>query len=471
MSEQKSPAVETLRLKSQIGYGLGNFATMIGKQAPKQLSLPVYNITLGVSPSSVSLILASGRLFDAFIDPFVGHWSDRSQTRWGRRRPFIFLGSILTGMFFALMWVFPRGLGENAYLAYYAVTSLLFYFALTLYSVPWYALGYEMAETYDQRTKLMAFPTAIGPVAQILVAWLFAFTQLDIFSDTIEGIRAVGLGAGVILVAFGLMPFFWVKEKALPVVPKTLKVKPPSFLDGMKASAKNRPFRSLTIAFTLILIGTSMVGGLGFYVHTYVLFGGDTKAASILNGWAGTLTQVVTIVCTPLAVKLSTRFGKKEVFMAAIACGVARMGILWFLLDPAHPNLVLINAALYGMESAAIFMLCHAMIADVCDLDELECGARREGLFGAVYAWIFKTGIALSYGLSGYILTGIGFDRALGGAQAGTTLLWMKIAYCVAPAAAFIAALFVLRGYTLNRSGAEVVRLKLAERHIQTQAG
>jgi len=364
------------------------------------------------------------------------------------------------------MWLFPRGLSEGAYIAYFVTTSFLFYFALTLYSVPWYALGYELAEDYNERTRLMVFPSAIGPLAQIAVAWLYALTQLDYFTDTIEGIRAVGIGAGVVLMIFGLFPVFLVKERPVPVVmPKAGRPKGPSLFDGIKASARNRSFRSLTLSFTFVLIGTSMIGGLGFYVNAYYLFGGDTKQAAILGGWTGTITQVVTILCTPLAARLACRFGKKEIFRAGIIWSVGRTALLWFLLDPAHPNLVLINAVLFGIESAAIFMLCHAMIADVCDLDELEHGVRREGLFGAVYAWIFKTGIALSFGASGYVLVWIGFDRALGGAQDPGTLQAMKLAYCVLPGLAALIALWMLRGYSLSRTRSEEVRAALTARH------
>lgn len=464
LSESPPPPSAPLSFKTKLGYGLGNFACMVGKQAPKQLSMPIYNVALGVSPGSVGAVLATSRIWDAVIDPFVGHWSDRYQGIRGRRLPFIFWGSILSGLFFASMWLFPRGLSETAYVAYFVVTSFLFYLALTIYSVPWYALGYELAEDYDERTRLMVFPTAIGPVAQILVAWLYAFTQMDFFTDTIDGIRAVGIGAGVILTIFGLMPAFMVKERIVPIQTTRQRAKPPSLMAGMKAAARNRPFRNLTLAFTLILVGVSMVGGLGFYVNSYYVYGGDTKAASILNGWAGTVTQVTTILCTPLAARLACRYGKKEIFQAGIIWSVFRMVLLWFMLDPDHPWLLLVNAFLFGVESASIFMLCHAMIADVCDLDELEHGTRREGLFGAVYAWIFKTGIALSYGISGYLLIGIGFDRSLGGAQSPATLHWMKILYCVVPALSALAALWAMKSYSLNRGRAEEVRAELGRR-------
>ncbi|MDR2673939.1 MAG: MFS transporter [Opitutaceae bacterium] len=470
MSQTPPPSGRPLPFKTKLGYGLGNLSVMTAKQAPKQLALPIYNVALGVNPGAVGTLLALGRVWDAVTDPLVGYWSDKTVTRWGRRKPFILAGAISTSVFFAAMWMFPRGLAAAQYLGWFAAASFLFYLALGFFSVPWYAMGYELADSYDERTKLMAFPSALGPVGQILVGWLYWFTQRNMFADTVEGVRWVGMGAGAILLLFGLAPVLLVKERPLPPAPAPPpptaaqgKQKPKtSFIAGVKAAMDNGPFMRLTAAFTLIVVGTSMVGGLGFYVHVYYLFGGDTKAASALVGWHTTLWLVCSMCMTPLMAWLSVRFGKKEIFIAGLAWGVLRMAALWFLLVPAHPWLVLANAVLAGVDNAAIFMLCHAMIADVCDLDELHNGTRREGLFGALYGWFFKTGIALSFAVSGYVLAWIGFNRDLGGAQPPGTLLLMKACYCGIPALMFLAALAVFARYPISRRVADDIRARLA---------
>jgi glycoside/pentoside/hexuronide:cation symporter, GPH family len=469
---ETTPTPAPLSLRTKVGYGLGNLAVMVGKQAPKQLSLPIYNVALGVNPGVVGTLLALSRVWDAFTDPFVGHWSDRVRTRWGRRKPFIFVGAILTALFFASMWMFPRGMTPGGYVVYYAVSSLFFYLALTVFSVPWYAMGYELARTYDERTRLMAFPAAIGPLGQILVGWLYWFTQLDYFEDTIEGVRYAGTGAGLILLIFGLMPVLLVRESGnhTTVAPARPRAERWSFFRGVRDAMRNGPFMRLTVAFTLVIVGTSMVGGLGFYVHAYYLFGGDTRAAGALGGWHMTVMLVCSMLATPLAARLSVRFGKKEIFLAALVWAAVRTVLLWFLLQPNLPWLVLLNSALNGVDNAAIFMLCHAMIADVCDFDELENGTRREGLFGALYGWFFKTGIALAFGVSGYVLVWIGFNRDLGGNQDPQTLWWMKTAYCGVPALAFLMGLAVLARYPISRRVAEDVRLELARRHADTLA-
>jgi glycoside/pentoside/hexuronide:cation symporter, GPH family len=111
-------------------------------------------------------------------------------------------------------------------------------------------------------------------------------------------------------------------------------------------------------------------------------------------------------------------------------------------------------------------MLCHAMIADVCDMDELGSGERREGLFGALYAWVFKTGLALAFAMSGYILVLAGFDQALGGAQSENTLLLMKLCYCGIPVLFFLLALIVFLRYPITRQVADDVRRQLDARKV-----
>jgi glycoside/pentoside/hexuronide:cation symporter, GPH family len=343
---------------------------------------------------------------------------------------------------------------------------------LSLFCVPWYALGYELAPNYDERTRLMAFPSILGPVGQIFVSWLFPLTQLPIFTDTMHGIRWVGSGAGLVIVIFGLIPAFFLKERFGSVRAPGEKKKPrQSLLAGLKSAAKNGPFLRLTAAVTLVLIGISMVGGLGFYVFVYYLYGGDKSAGSVLLGWHFTIQLTANMLLAPLMAKLSVRFGKKEVFLAAIGWGCLRSTVLWFLLDPAHPWLVLINAVMMGVDNVAIFMLCHAMIADVCDVDERDCGSRREGLFGSLFSWVFKNGIALSYALSGFILVWIGYEPAKGAAQLPITMESMKTFYSIVPAIFLLLAFWVFYKYPISRRVATEVRAELDARKLAESSG
>lgn len=205
---------ERLSLKTKLCFGVGNFSVLIGKLAPKQLSLPIYNDALGVSSAAIGTTLAVTRIADAAIDTLMGHISDRTVSRWGRRRPYIFVGALLTGLFFAAIWLFPRGFSPHFYIIYFAATSALFYLALTVFSVPWYALGYELPPNYDERTRLQSFSNAFGLLAQIAVAWFYAATQVKFFPDIFVGIRVVGLVAGALLIGVGLIPALLIRESS-----------------------------------------------------------------------------------------------------------------------------------------------------------------------------------------------------------------------------------------------------------------
>lgn len=457
-----------LSFATKLCFGIGNFPVIISKLAPKQLSLPIYNDLLGINPGLIGGILAALRIVDAATDTIMGHISDRTETRWGRRRPYIFLGAILTGSFFAAIWMFPRGLSHAGYVAWFIIASSLFYLALTVFSVPWYALGYELPQNYDERTRLQAYANFFAPLGQIMVAWFYPITQLPVFGDPVTGVRFMGALAGLVLVAFGLVPAIFVREPHAEQNGKSSRPRAnASFWDGAKAAAQCRPFVRLTVAFTLILVGVSFAHSLTFYLATYFLYEGNRAAASLLLGWTFTISCLCSMLLTPVAAKLSVRFGKKEIFLLALGWGIVRSALLWFLLDPAHPWLLLVNSALAGFDGAAIFMLCHAMISDICDLDELQSGQRREGLFGALYGWVYKTGNALSLLGVGSMLIAIGFKTSSEGealAQSSQTLFFLKLSYCLIPMTGFICGLLLMHRYELTRAAVEEIRIKLARK-------
>lgn len=208
-ASQPSPA--GVPLGQKLAYAAGNTATIVGKQAPKGHAYQIYNIELGVSPDRIGMVIALSRLWDAIADPIMGAFSDRFTSRWGRRVPFIFAGSILSGIAFALLWWFPAGRSDGFYLAWFAVCAILFYTTFAIYAVPWYALGYELTADYDERTRIMAYAQVFNAVALVIVSWLYFFVQQ--FDDVFTGIRWVGTVTGIGITVFGLIPAFFNKER------------------------------------------------------------------------------------------------------------------------------------------------------------------------------------------------------------------------------------------------------------------
>lgn len=458
---------------TKLAYGLGNVAVMIAKQAPKRLSFPIYNIGLGVNSAWIGTLFSLMRIWDAFTDPLVGHLSDRCSSRYGRRKPFIFIGAILTGIFFAAIWLLPRGFTPVGYMVYLSITLLLFYTALTILSVPWYAMGYELSEDYDERTSLFAFPSFFSPLSQIAVGWLYFLTQRSFFEDTIEGVRWVGSITGLFLIVFGLIPVLFVKERVViePTVERSSARKKPGFFKSLGLTMSCKPFLMISLTIAGILLASALVGSLHFYINIFYIYDGDRSAASTTIGWYWTAVYGVAAVLVPLISWLAVKFGKKAVFQFALFWGVLVMAARWFLYTPDMPYLQLLDGVMYAFLDAAVFLLCQSMIADVCDFDELENGTRREGAFAAVFGWMFKSGLALGAFISGILLASIGFDKAVTGVPEPATLDTIRFMFAAIPGMIFLIMFVVMFFYPLTKKRMALIREKLNERNTSYTQG
>ncbi len=455
---------------TKLAYGLGNVAVMIAKQAPKRLSFPIYNIGLGVNAAWIGTLFSLMRIWDAFTDPLVGHLSDNLRSRFGRRKPFILVGAILTGVFFAAIWLLPRGLSPVGYMVYLSVTLLLFYTALTVLSVPWYAMGYELSDDYDERTKLFAFPSFFSPISQIAVGWLYFLTQRTFFEDTVEGARWVGSITGLLLIVFGILPVLFVKERDIkvPLTEPVAKKPKPNFLQNLKQSLSCRPFLLIAFSISGILMASAIVGSLHYYINIYYIYGGDSEAASTTIGWYWTAVYGMAALLVPVISWLAVRFGKKAVFQASLFWGVLVMAARWFLYTPDMPYLQLLDGVMYAFFDAAVFLLCQSMIADVCDFDEQQHGIRREGVFAAVFGWMFKTGLALGAFVSGILLAYIGFDKAVTEQPSAETLHTMRVIYSVVPGVIFLTFFLLMFLYPLTKQRMNEIGEDLRSRRTES---
>lgn len=449
---------------------------MIGKQAPKTFSYQIYNIELGIiSPIMIGNVIFLSRLIDAIANPIMGDITDKCTSRWGRRRPYLILGSILSALCFSLLWMIPRELSDIGYLLYFGALSILFYLALTVYTVPWYALGYELTTDYHERTRVMAYPSFVAPFAAILVGWMYNITYWDIFSDRIEAIRWVGCLTALAMLCTGLVTAFFTKEPLHTPQSKdqtkrekvsALGKERSGLFTNIKQSLACKPFRMLSLTIAFILLGSNMIRGLESYVTVYYLYHGDKEPASALLAWHSTVSTILTLAIVPVITKLATRYGKQPIFAGALYLALAGTLGKLFLYTPAWPYLSLIVSILVAPAMAAIFMLVQAMLADVCDLDELHYHNRREGMYGAVYAFLFKTGISIAFLFSGYVIASTGFNQEIGGAQSESTLQGLRLLFAFIPAAAFTIGIFFIHQYDLDEKQVRLIRDQLNARKI-----
>lgn len=447
----------------KLAYGAGAVAENAMQNGIGNMANPFFNVALNVAPSLLGMAAMVFRIWDAVTDPVMGWISDRTESRWGRRRPYIIGGAVIGGLLFALMWWCPRGMSTTFYFSWYLIVSILFYTAFTVFGVPYVALGYELSPDYHERTRVMSFRTWFQSVAGICIQWMFWFTQRDLFADTVEGMRWIGIGMGAVILLSGVAPGLFLKERELTPEERSAnreKVKLSHVLSVLRVA----PFRWVLVALTMAMIGLFTVAILGFYINVYYVFGGDLKAASTIIGFSGSFYHLCCMASVPLIAWTSTRIGKKAALQIYIIVAVLGTLLKWNLFTPENPWLQLVVTGLMAPGLSAVWTLLASMTADVTDYDELDNGTRREGAFGAIFGWTQKLGFALCFFIAGLVLEWTGFDAELGGNQPAHTILWMRVLYSVIPAAGLLGAMLCIWRFPITEKTANEVREKLDAR-------
>jgi len=431
----------------------------MGVNAPKQLASSVYNIILGINPVWVGTMLMIARIFDALLNPVMGMISDNARMRWGRRKPYIAVGSILCAITFPLIWCVPRGLSPTVTMVWFCVTLLLFYLFYTIFCVPYLALQIEMTPDYHERTRVNAYRSLFGALAGVIAVWALRGAQWSGFPDVFIGLRVMGavLGAFFLLGLFSL----FAKERYRHLAAKQEKE---SLVSGFRSTFGNGPFRLLMGLTLVFIIGTYTVQIFMVYVNMYYVCGGSLAQATTLSGWYSTVNLVAVFVMIPPLTAASKRWGKERTLMGCLLIGSVGAIAKWFLFDPRWPYAQLVLPFLFAPVETGFWILVQSMKADVVDWDEHTSGVRREGAYAAISAWVQKFSVALTNSVGGLLLVWIGFEQSLGVNQPVGTITYMRILFSGGPLIAFALGLFLLLRYPLTQERMQQVRTDLEAR-------
>ena len=454
-----TPMQDRVPLLQKAAYASGAIASCYLVNTIIVLALPIYNIALGVHPMTISLAMGLPRFLDALIDPFIGNISDNTRTRWGRRRPFIAVGVLVSSLLFALMWLPPTGASVTVLGIYFTVICILTYLAISVWQIPWDALGLELSRDYNERTRVQAWKMTFYNAASFLTPWTYALCLLPVFGgNEVVGVRYVGVGVALVALLSGLTSAVFCRERA-----ETQKQEKIKFLPALGRTLKNRAFLILTGVLFIMLAGFYLSLPFMTYVNIYYVCGGDKAFGAKLSGLYGTVQAATCLVAVPLITWLSTRFGKKTVMLGGQ--GLAVLGCLSGLvfITPQYPYLQLVVPVLIGAGSSCVYLLWASSLADVCDLDELKSGLRREGMYGAVGAFTIKLGTAAVTSISGIMLVAAGYS---GSAEALTheSLVNMRNLYALVPAAGLAVGLILTAFFPITEKAARTTRALLEER-------
>jgi len=233
---------------------------------------------------------------------------------------------------------------------------------------------------------------------------------------------------------------------------------------GFMEAFKSRPFRKLCISTFFIFNAFNTVAGFTFFIIVYYLFNGDTAAAGIWPTLFGSIGALITtFLVIPIVAKMSKKIGKKNAFLVSQGISIVGYILFWFLFVPGKPYMFLFALPFFSFGIGGLFTLMMSMTADVIDLDELNTGQRREGVFGAIYWWMVKFGFAIAGGLMGAILSGIGFTSGAE-TQPVEAILGLRLFFSGLPIVGTLIAIYVMWDYDLTEERSNEIRVELDKR-------
>ena len=457
--------------KTAFGFGmLANqmFPAVIG------IFIVVLVQSLGFPGWMWGFVMIFPRLFDAITDPIMGFISDNTKSKWGRRRQYVFLGAIIMGFSFIVMWQLHKESTIDYNFTYFLLWSLLFYVGLTIFSVPYVAMGYEMSDDFHERTNIMAVAQFIGQWAWVIAPWFWVIMDDQNFFKSSEiAVRELAIWVGLVCMTFAMIPAIFIKGKSTLnedydsiTFKNIIKSFYTIFVINFGQAFKIKAFRKLCIATFLIFNAFNTVAAFTYFIIVFFLFNGVTGPDGAwwwptLFGSVGAL--VTTFLVIPAVTILSNKVGKKKAFIVSQSVSIIGYIMLWFLFIPGKPHMFLLALPFFSFGIGGLFTLMMSMTADVIDLDELNTGKRREGVFGAIYWWMVKFGFGIAGGLSGVILSVIGWESG-GATQTEEALYGLRLFFSGLPILGTLLAIYVMRDYEITEEKAKEISAELAAR-------
>lgn len=395
---QPAAQSEKLPYVTKLAYGSGDLGTAITAALRGFFLLFFLTDVARLSPASAATILLIGRFWDAFNDPLIGWLSDRTVTRWGRRRPWLLIGAIPFGLFFFLLWYVPP-FDDTGKFIYYVVISLLLDTAYTVINVPYTALTPELTRDYDERTSLNSFRFAFSVGGALISAVLH-----PIIVNNAPDLRTGYMISGLIWAIVSTIPCFivfaYTRERPESMLTPTDEKIP--LWEQVRIAFANGPYRFvigiyLTSWLALQLVSTVLIYYLTYYLGIpdripYALLAIQGSSFAFLFVWS----------------KVSQHLDKRIVYIIGASIWLVVQIAIYFI-RPEQGWLIIPLGIIAGSGVAVAYLIPWAMMPDVIELDELKTRRRREGIFYGFMVLLQKAGIGIGIFMVGRILGSAGY--------------------------------------------------------------
>ena len=431
---------DKLPLITKLLYGVGD----LGYSMNNSLITAFFSIfvvtVVGVPPGLVAIIFIIGRSWDFINDPIIGHLSDRTRTRWGRRRPFLLFGAIPFGLSFILLWLSPN-LSQTGLVIYYSLAYIIYELLATTVYMPYFALTPELTEDYDERTKLTSFRMMFNIVGS-LTAYILPILIVgnDWTQATKISVATMAMVAALIGASAYLGVFFGTREKK-----EFQDEELPKFLPSLKTAFKNRPFvfGALMYLFTWMTI-IVVESNLQFFI-IYVL-GRQSQSMIIMVS-----IFVTAIFALPIWNWISKHWNKRYAYIGGVAFWALVMMVLIFMSPETPFWLILILCILAGIGVSAAQVLPWAIIPDAIEWEEWHTGERHEGMFYSLITLLGKVGMAIAQPAGLLILQLSNFQEGQNVVQPASALLGIRLVIGILPALLLVGGIIMASLYPLTR--------------------
>jgi GPH family glycoside/pentoside/hexuronide:cation symporter len=425
-----------LPVKVKLGYGVCDLGGNLFFTVMAFLLLNFLTDTVGIAAGLAGIVIMIGKVWDAITDPIVGYFSDRTKSKWGRRRPYIFFGSFPLFVTMIIMFTNPNLSSQSQLFLWGVVAFCLLNTAYTLVNIPYSSLTPELTQDFHERTSLNGYRFGFAVIGTLLGAGA-ALPLVSAFPSENTGFTVMGTLFGFIMMITALATFFSVKEPDTEREPLES-----GFFKTYLKVFKNKPYVLILLTYALHVTALTVVSGIAIYYFKYIHNNEPMTTNAML------VLLVTAMIFIPISVAVSKKIGKKLSYGLGMFIFSIAIMILFLFGHTQNVNFSLALMFFAGTGMGFTYAMPYAMVPDAIEYDYLLSGQRTEGAFYGIWTFGLKIGQAVALGISGAVLSLSGYVPEV--SQTAKSMFGIRLLLGPIPAFIFVLSLIMLYLYPIN---------------------